>query len=61
MIDINIDRLFYFDANDNKHIICMCLSILFQMKIFTFCFFTVHKNQNLQSISAITFVRSMKF
>jgi hypothetical protein len=30
MIDINIDRLFYFESNNKKHIVCMCLNILFR-------------------------------
>jgi hypothetical protein len=55
MTDINIDRLFYFESNDKKRIVRTCLSILFRMEIFSFCFFIVHKNQNLQSTSTITF------
>jgi hypothetical protein len=55
MTDINIDRLFYFESNDKKRSVRMCLSILFRMKILSFCFFVVHKNQNLSSTSTITF------
>jgi len=50
MTDINLDQLFYFESNNKKRILCMCLNILFEMEIFSFCFFIVHKNQNLQSI-----------
>jgi hypothetical protein len=57
VVDINIDRLFHFESNDKKRLVRTCLSTLFCRKIFSFYFFAVHNNHNLQSSSTIKFTR----